>query len=180
MYLIIFNNREIFFLALQWHNFCWKRTCVQKVMKGWRLVTADSICRQCFDRIIRSYLTIVRYDRMIRSKRIVSKHWNLIERCNTTKDASCSHLNFLSLTHSQYQAIQRVDLSFVVQLRVSSDPLSPKVNASIDAETPVIWRRHCDFVIVGYWSWNLIPGPEPLSKTIQFNSIQKEYTALAY
>ena len=54
------------------------------------------------------------------------------------KDALCSHLNFLSLTHSQYQAIQRVDLSFVVQLRASSDPLRPKVNASIDAETPVI------------------------------------------
>ena len=54
------------------------------------------------------------------------------------KDASRSHLNFLSLTHSQYQAIQRVDLSFVVQLRASSDPLRPKVNASIDAETPVI------------------------------------------
>ena len=55
-----------------------------------------------------------------------------------TKDALRSHLNFLSLTHSQYQAIQRVDLSFVVQLRASSDPLRPKVNASIDAETPVI------------------------------------------
>ena len=54
------------------------------------------------------------------------------------EDASRSHLNFLSLTHSQYQAIQRVDLSFVVQLRASSDPLRPKVNASIDAETPVI------------------------------------------
>ena len=54
------------------------------------------------------------------------------------KDASRSYLSFLSLTHSQYQAIQRVDLSFVVQLRASSDPLSPKVNASIDAETPVI------------------------------------------
>ena len=54
------------------------------------------------------------------------------------KDALCSQLNFLSLTHSQYQVIQRVDLSFVVQLRASSDPLSPKVNASIDAETPVI------------------------------------------
>ena len=54
------------------------------------------------------------------------------------KDALRSHLNFLSLTHSQYQAIQKVDLSFVVQLRVSSDPLRPKVNASIDAETPVI------------------------------------------
>ena len=54
------------------------------------------------------------------------------------KDALRSHLNFLSLTHSQYQAIQRVDLSFVVQLRASSDPLRPKVNASIDAETPVI------------------------------------------
>ena len=55
-----------------------------------------------------------------------------------TEDALRSHLNFLSLTHSQYQAIQRVDLSFVVQLRASSDPLRPKVNASIDAETPVI------------------------------------------
>lgn len=54
------------------------------------------------------------------------------------KDASRSHLHYFSLTHSQYQAIQRVDLSFVVQLRASSDPLSPKVNASIDAETPVI------------------------------------------
>ena len=54
------------------------------------------------------------------------------------EDALRSHLNFLSLTHSQYQAIQRVDLSFVVQLRASSDPLRPKVNASIDAETPVI------------------------------------------
>ena len=54
------------------------------------------------------------------------------------EDALRSHLNFLSLTHSQYQAIQRVDLSFVVQLRVSSEPLRPKLNASIDAETPVI------------------------------------------
>ena len=54
------------------------------------------------------------------------------------KDALRSHLNFLSLTHSQYQAIQRVDLSFVVQLRASGDPLRPKVNASIDTETPVI------------------------------------------
>ena len=55
-----------------------------------------------------------------------------------TEDALHSHLSFLSLTHSQYQAIQRVDLSFVVQLRASSDPLRPKVNATIDAETPVI------------------------------------------
>ena len=54
------------------------------------------------------------------------------------EDALRSHFNSLSLTHSQYQAIQRMDLSFVVQLRVSSDPLRPKVNASIDAETPVI------------------------------------------
>ena len=54
------------------------------------------------------------------------------------EDASRSYLNLLSLTHSQYQAIQRVDLSFVVQLRASSDPLRPKVNTSIDAETPVI------------------------------------------
>ena len=54
------------------------------------------------------------------------------------EDASRSHLNLLSLTHSQYQAIQRVDLSFVVQLRASSDPLRPKVYASIDAEMPVI------------------------------------------
>ena len=54
------------------------------------------------------------------------------------EDALRSHLNFLSLTHSQYQAIQRVDLFFVVQLRASSEPLRPKVNASIDAETPVI------------------------------------------
>ena len=54
------------------------------------------------------------------------------------KGALHSHLNFLSLTHSQYQAIQIVDLSFVVQLRASSDPLRPKVHASIDAETPVI------------------------------------------
>ena len=54
------------------------------------------------------------------------------------EDALRPHLNSLSLTHSQYQAIQRVDLSFVVQLRASSDPLGPKVNASIDAETPVI------------------------------------------
>ena len=54
------------------------------------------------------------------------------------EDALCSHPSFLSFTHSQYQAIQRVDLSFVVQLRASSDPLRPKVNASIDAETPVI------------------------------------------
>ena len=54
-------------------------------LKTWdlRLETADSMCWQCFDCNVPSYLMIVKYNCMIWLKHIKLKYCNLIKRCNT-------------------------------------------------------------------------------------------------